>query len=299
MGNLIEEIRSGNKDAVKAVYQEYAKDVYNFAKSITGEHDSALAATKKTFVKLFNTIKKGENPDNIRTALLKVAYDEACNIAMPPKEEVPDNVVTPTPVREAGDTRRMQREEIYMPKGGYDSLQVDADKEGETMIPETEEEEIPRPKHQRRPRPVAPVEEEMPRQRRPRPVIAPVEEVEEGEADEEYLEEAPAPKARKRRRSEEEEITPVRRRKSGDKDPVVFDALEEEDDEKDYDAYDDEDIEYEKPRNKGLFVFCIILNVILILILLWFLGGLLINLGVLPEFDLGYTWFNAHIYPLF
>ena len=62
---------------------------------------------------------------------------------------------------------------------------------------------------------------------------------------------------------------------------------------------DDEDEEYEKPRNKGLFIFCIILNVILILILLWFLGGLLINLGVLPEFDLGYSWFNAHIYPLF
>ena len=54
MGSLIEEIRSGNKDAVKAVYSEYAKDVYNFAKSITGDHDTALAATKKTFVKLFN-----------------------------------------------------------------------------------------------------------------------------------------------------------------------------------------------------------------------------------------------------
>ena len=54
MSTLIEEIKSGNKDAVKAIYQEYAKDVYNFAKSITGDHDSALAATKKTFGKLIN-----------------------------------------------------------------------------------------------------------------------------------------------------------------------------------------------------------------------------------------------------
>ena len=72
-------------------------------------------------------------------------------------------------------------------------------------------------------------------------------------------------------------------------------ALDEE--EEGFDSFDEET--EKKPRNKGLFIFCIILNIVLILILLWFLGGLLVNLGVLPDIDLGYSWFNAHIYPLF
>lgn len=311
MSTLIEEIRSGNKDAVKAVYSEYAKDVYNFAKSITGDHDSALAATKKTFVKLFNNIKKGEEPDNFRTALLKVAYDEACSIAMPPKEETASaKAITPTPVEEIKAPQKPQREEIYMPKGGYDSLQVE-----EPAVEDAPEEEAPRPKRTRpegaRPRRPRTEEgmEEAPRPRRPRPE----EETEEEDAPRrrkarpvsedgqerkrrprplpQDAEEEPAP--RKRRKTEEDDLPQI---ETVEEEVDVYDALEEEDG---YEDEYDEDVEYEKPRSKGLFIFCIILNVILILILLWFLGGLLINLGVLPEFDLGYSWFNSHIYPLF
>lgn len=309
MGSLIEEIRSGNKDAVKAVYSEYAKDVYNFAKSITGDHDTALAATKKTFVKLFNNIKKGEEPDNFRTALLKVAYDEACSIAMPAKDAAA-NVVTPTPIEE---TQKPQREEIYMPKGGYDSLQVEeaADIVEEEIprpkrrpegangrprrrpVEEGTEEETPRPKRRpaeetdgeeaprrRKQRPVSEDGEEAPRRRRPRP----------SETDTEDT--APAPRKRRKVEEDDDDFT---FESVGNEKVDVYDALEDEGYEDEY----DDDTEYVKPRSKGLFIFCIILNVILILILLWFLGGLLINLGVLPEFDLGYSWFNGHIYPLF
>ena len=318
MGNLIEQIRSGNKDAVKAVYQEYAKDVYNFAKSITGDHDSALAATKKTFVKLFNNIKKGEEPENIRTALLKVAYDEACSIAMPAKDEADTaKTIVPTPIEE---TKAPQREEIYMPKGGYDSLQVEEDAVAETA--EEIAEEAPRPRRPKRPRPAEEGTDEAPRPRRKRPAEdaeeleeeaprprkrRPVEDAEEIEeevprrrktrpapVDEEEV--AEAPRSRKKRRASDDEETAPSRKRRADDDVDVYDALDgEEGYEDDY----EEEVEYEKPRNKGLFIFCIILNVILILILLWFLGGLLINLGVLPEFDLGYSWFNGHIYPLF
>ncbi|MBR5931478.1 MAG: hypothetical protein IKZ95_05565 [Lachnospiraceae bacterium] len=318
MGSLIDEIRSGNKDAVKAVYQEYAKDVYNFAKSITGDHDSALAATKKTFVKLFNNIKKGDNPDNIRTALLKVAYDEACSIAMPAKEEEDTaKTIVPTPIEETQAPREAQREEIYMPKGGYESLQVEEEAVEEvTDVVEEVEEEIPRPRRprredgaprQRRPRPQEEdLEEEAPRPRKKRPVEDVEDEVEEEiprkrrprpqpEAEEaEEVEEAP--RSRKRnRKADEEDFVPSKKRRADD-DVDVYDAL---DDEESYEDEFEDETGYEKPRNKGLFIFCIILNVILILILLWFLGGLLINLGILPEFDIGYSWFNAHIYPLF
>lgn len=303
MGSLIDEIRSGNKDAVKAIYQEYAKDVYNFAKSITGDHDTALAATKKTFVKMFNNIKRGENPDNIRTALLKVAYDESCKIAMPSDNKPASAQGTGRTQAATGAKRRPQkREEIYMPKGGYDSLQVDEN-------PAAEEEDVT----PRRPRP-----ENSPRRRRP--VVE--------EADEEMEdEEVSTVRQRRPRRIEEdipeEEIAPRNRVLPEEEDVVEEDEFEEEkprqkktskaskyddDDEEDVDVYDPLDDEYDddedydddvKPRSKGLFIFCIILNVVLILILLWFLCGLLINLGVLPEFDLGYTWFNGHIYPLF
>ena len=331
MGSIIEQIRSGDKDAVKAVYQEYAKDVYNFAKSITGDHDTALAATKKTFVKLFNNIKKGDEPENIRTALLKIAYDEACSIAMPAKEEADTaKTIVPTPIEETQTPQRPQREEIYMPKGGYDSLQVEDDAAVETA--EEIVEEAPRPRRPRpedgearprRPRPAEDGTEEAPRPRKRRPVEDAEETEEEAprprkrrpvEETEEIEEEAPrrrkqrpspveepeeieeeAPRARKKKRVKDEEAAPSKKKKAYD-DVDVYNVLDDEDE---YDDEYDDEGEYEKPRNKGLFIFCIILNVILILILLWFLGGLLINLGVLPEFDFGYSWFNAHIYPLF
>ena len=42
-----------------------------------------------------------------------------------------------------------------------------------------------------------------------------------------------------------------------------------------------------------------LLAVLLILILLWILTGYLMGAGVLPHSNLGYEWFNAHVYPLF
>ncbi len=319
MSTLIEEIKSGNKNAVKAIYQEYAKDVYNFAKSITGDHDSALAATKKTFGKLINNIKKGDEPKEIRTALLKIAYDEACAIAMPSLNNAPapemNTEAAPEPVAEEPVPERIRpvkaetpvvtteseapaHEEIYMPKGGYDSLQVE-----EPIREEVEEAaEMPRrrrPEGEAAPRRRRPEGEAGPRRRKPfvenpegemeerprkrRPIVeeAPIEEVETFEEEVETPEEEyEAPKPKKKAK-------PVREEK-----PVeVYEAFDEE--------AEEEEEEDDRPRNKGLFIFCIILNIVLILILLWFLGGLLVNLGVLPQMDLGYSWFNNTIYPLF
>ncbi|MCQ2513347.1 MAG: hypothetical protein MJ092_08205, partial [Lachnospiraceae bacterium] len=103
---------------------------------------------------------------------------------------------------------------------------------------------------------------------------------------EDFEEEYEAPKPKKKAR-------PVREESPVD----VYDALDEE---TEYDdQYDDDEEELKPHHNKGLFLICILLNVVLILVLLWFLGGLLVNLGVLPEMDLGYSWFNNTIYPLF
>lgn len=68
-----------------------------------------------------------------------------------------------------------------------------------------------------------------------------------------------------------------------------------------YDDYDDYD-DYEEKRGHGAgFYICLVINIILVLLLIWFLIGLLVNLGILPDSlnMLGYGWFNETIYPLF
>ena len=41
------------------------------------------------------------------------------------------------------------------------------------------------------------------------------------------------------------------------------------------------------------------LLVLLVAGLLWMLAGQMMRLGAIPSLDLGYDWFNAHIYPFF
>ena len=281
MDNMIQEIRSGNKDAVKSVYQEYAKDVYNFAKSITGDHDSALAATKKTFLTLFKNIQNGDEPANLRTAALKIAYDEAYQMAAPAKEE-PAPAAQEEPVEEPAYAEPMfQQRTGRVPQAPV----IEDEYEDEYDEPyEEEEDDFVAPN---RTQDANREEVYVPQGGYDTLKIEPV------DVEEEQVE----MRGRRRRPAAqiEEEVAPRRRRKAA---PVYEEEVEEEVDEYYDDDYDD-DYEEVKPRNKGLFIFCIILNVILILILLWFLGGLLVNLGVLPDIDLGYSWFNAHIYPLF
>jgi len=49
-------------------------------------------------------------------------------------------------------------------------------------------------------------------------------------------------------------------------------------------------------RGRGFSRFLLIL---FILILLWVVAGILMDFGFIPQFDLGYGWFNVHIFPLF
>lgn len=47
-------------------------------------------------------------------------------------------------------------------------------------------------------------------------------------------------------------------------------------------------------RGLGFMLFLISCAVIL-----WCIAGFLMGMGIIPNFDLGYAWFNAHIFPLF
>lgn len=317
MSDIIQEIRSGNKEVVKSVYQQYAKDVYNFAKSITGDHDTALAATKKTFMTLFKNIQNGEEPANLRTAALKIAYDEAYKLAAPQEEAAAEEAVgtqeavqeeAPQPAAEAAPAPQgdIYAEPMFQKRSSRYTKRIPVveqefeeyedssyEEEDDGFVPpqrerdqEREDVYVPKGGYETLIIDSVPVEEEQAAMRRKRQIQF----QEDAERQNARRVQRPEPEAEEPAEYNEPEPQPIE-----DVDVFALNSRGEI-----VDDYDDLDNGVqEKPRNKGLFVFCIILNIVLILILLWFLGGLLVNLGVLPNIDLGYSWFNAHIYPLF
>ena len=434
MSDIIQEIRNGNKEAVKSVYQQYAKDVYNFSKSITGDHDTALAATKKTFLNLFHNIRQGEEPQNLRTAALKIAYDEAYRIttetvniysalktayddeyilggttdegAAPAQpmdaESVPQDLgapqITPTfeertphyatqdpgyeaapqegtygePIAEAPQEGTYGEPIAEVPQEGtYGEPIAEAPQEGTYGEPAYEEqppyeENFNEPAYEEQPYEgnfEEPAYEEQQPYEGNIEDPAFVEQPYEGTYEEPTYEEQPAAYGNEPQPAasfeetlkiqpvsvEEEQAVMLEQRRNPQAaavqpnmpqgsvnngnnlnaapvppapqqdvypaaDPAAVPAAApaaaapapgvdvyalDEEAPADYNSYDYDDELTKKPRSKGLFVFCIILNIVLIVILLWFLGGLLVNLGVLPDIDLGYSWFNQTIYPLF
>ena len=68
-------------------------------------------------------------------------------------------------------------------------------------------------------------------------------------------------------------------------------------------AEESEDEAYDEaflPRGKrpGAIVAFVLLAVLLV-VFAWLLAGILMDLSVLPFCDLGYSWFNANIFPFF
>lgn len=63
-------------------------------------------------------------------------------------------------------------------------------------------------------------------------------------------------------------------------------------------AADEENSKVRERRRTGHFLTPVVL-IILILGVLWVNAGLLMELKVLPEVDLGYAWFNMHVFSLF
>ena len=68
-------------------------------------------------------------------------------------------------------------------------------------------------------------------------------------------------------------------------------------DEEEYDEEYDEEAAAEPPRAGGAFSVAILS--LTALALLWVLIGLLGTLGILPQWPLGYAWFNQTLFPLF
>ncbi|MBQ9814372.1 MAG: hypothetical protein IJM53_01635 [Lachnospiraceae bacterium] len=353
--DIIDEIRAGNKEAIKNVYKDNAKDVYNFAKSITGNHETALEATKKTFIKLFTDIQNGETPTNIRLAALKMSYDEACRIAMPSTE----NIISPY------DPIEPKEEETNINP-------AETAEEAAEPLAESAPEEAPQTEEVSEVSEEPAVADEVPQEQASEeaavdPVDTPEEMTEvfkEAEAEAEVTEEpaeAPADDFVDASVLDQDEEVPVEEAvvEEASAEPedeasfggLTFVSLDPEDLDKPEEVTEEaaeaadeaaepagaaaqveealeetvseevpsDDIPAEKTLDEAAselpaedteetvskkhrpgYVICIILCIILILLLIWFLIGLLENLGVIPDtIDLGYTWFNNAIYPLF
>lgn len=277
--SVIEEIRAGSKAAIKKVYKENAKDVYNFARSITGNHDTALDATKKTFVILVKNIQNGETPTNIRLAALKIAYDEACAIAMPSTAAIKSPYDKP----EDSSSDALSKKEAAFPEADDEE---EAPKIQMEPQPEVSEKEIREP------------EEPETESEEAEDIAEDTDEDIDEETDEDTAEEAAEDNDDDFDDEFEEdeyiiepvevETKPVQRRRSNASTPGELVKERQERRTK------------TGRRHPVLYWILMIINIILILILIWFLLGLLTNIGILPEsFDLGHEWFNTHIYPIF
>lgn len=54
-----------------------------------------------------------------------------------------------------------------------------------------------------------------------------------------------------------------------------------------------------KKKKRGGGALSIILLILVCLILLWVVGGVAMTMKWIPEYDLGYTWFNTNVFKLF
>lgn len=265
----VELIKQGDKETIQETYKKYAVDVYKFAKNMTHDHDLSMKATEQTFLELFGRIRNGETPDDLRKEALKTVYLKTQELLAQNADE---------PAAEAETETQEQEKEPEQAEEPIAECEAGPQEQAEEPEPE-EEEVIPAPADDFDFFSLDLSETDEPEENAGKPEID-----EEFETDEvsntRVIDISDAPEEGDRLFREDEELS------SG---KYYYDDEE----------YDDEEDE-DTAAHKGLFALLVVLNVILILLLLWLLVGLLVNLDVLPDsIDLGYTWFNSHIYPIF
>lgn len=67
----------------------------------------------------------------------------------------------------------------------------------------------------------------------------------------------------------------------------------EEELEEEFDLEDEDEVEYRS------YTVPIIIGFVVLLVMLWVAAGLMMRNQMIPPVDLGYSWFNAHLFPLF
>lgn len=74
--SLIDKARAGDQQAFNKLVGLWFKRIYNFSLKYFGEHDLAMEATQKTFIAVFNNIKKLQNIESFRFWVYRIALNQ-------------------------------------------------------------------------------------------------------------------------------------------------------------------------------------------------------------------------------
>ena len=74
--SLINKARSGDQQAFNKLVGLWFKRIYNFSLKYFGEHDLAMEATQKTFISVFDGLKKLQNVESFRYWVYRIALNQ-------------------------------------------------------------------------------------------------------------------------------------------------------------------------------------------------------------------------------
>jgi RNA polymerase sigma-70 factor (ECF subfamily) len=76
ISRLIEEARTGNREAQQAIYERFAPRVFNFLARLSGSRQEAEDATQQTFLAVLQRLSRLRNPDQIESWIFRIARNE-------------------------------------------------------------------------------------------------------------------------------------------------------------------------------------------------------------------------------
>lgn len=260
---------AGNAEAIRQWAAQYAPRVQDVSLAYLGDSPDAAALTKRVLEQALKSIRAGYVPADMEDWLLSLARAQGSQAALSkPAQPLPQSAPQPL---------------LRVPKAAP------------SPVPET---------------PAATPWEEA-------PFAAPVEYLRPEAVPLEVVPVEPAPTWAAPRRAPsrwEEDAGGMPLFAKAEEDEALFeeafdDDFEEDFDEEDISLFEEEDADIDLfedvPLRRSSLVarffgsLLILLLSLIIAALLWGLAGLMMRLRMLPVYDLGYSWFNAKVFPFF
>lgn len=262
-------LRAGNAEAMRAWAAQYAPKVREVGLTYLGGAEEAAALTKRVFAQALSAIRAGYAPADMEDWLLSLARAQGSQAALA-KPAQPLPAQTPQPI-----LRPAAAPAAYGTPTAYDS-----DTPGMHDILEAYD-----------------TPEESPAALEDPPVAA--------EELQDFSPEAEPPAAYGTPMAyaapEAEATAPA-----WEPEPILQPArpapilLYDDEEEEPPSLFEDEPIARRtSPFKRFLGALAILILLAVVLALIWGLAGLLMRLRLIPVYDLGYSWFNANIYPFF
>ncbi len=262
-------LRAGNAEAIRAWAAQYAPKVREVGLTYLGGAEEAAALTKRIFAQALSAIRAGYTPADMEDWLLSLARAQGSQAVLA-KPAQPLPIQTPQPI-----LRPAAAPAAYGTPAAYDNdtpemhdmLEAcDTPEESPAVLeepPVAEASQGSSPKAEPLAAYGTPIAYAVPEAEATAPAWVP----------EPILQSTPKP-------------API----------LLYDDEEEEP----MSLFADEPIARRtSPFKRFLGTLAILILLSAVLTLIWGLAGLLMRLRLIPAYDLGYSWFNANIHPLF